>query len=720
MTRAEQQAEQQTEQPGARPSAKHGGDLVGISLTSGLPEASIIDASANINPLGPPEWLDAAFMQGRLDSGRYPDPEYRELKSIAASYLKVDKDCLVFGNGADELMFALARLVAKKQPRASAIVEEPSYASYRDASLLAGLKIISVKAQIPEAALAATAPSVPGAVKAEKEPAEQEAFTRLASAMRAAGRGSILWLGAPNNPTGIMPPGWPHLLPKLAGSFPEHYIAIDEAFADFCTAPDNGAPGQGNSALGLAAKQGLKNIIILRSMTKFWGIPGLRLGYAIAAPELAIALREELPNWPLNSVAEAAARLAFTDPKAGERRLQTLSFVSQERKRMAADLSKIKGLTALSSDTNYYLVKVAKEAGSGSSLALRLAEMGIGIRRCDNFNGLGPAYIRIAVRTEEENSVILKALGTLLEPEGRVEEKPLPSPNAGHRVRPAAKALMIQGCSSGAGKSIITAAFCRIFREQGIRIAPYKAQNMSGFSAKLDRGLEISQAQAIQAMAAGIEPEARMNPLLLKPKNDYSSDVYLMGKHYASLGAKDYYALNSMMKDAARAAYDSLASDYELVILEGAGSPAEINLKARDFVNMGAAIYADAKVLLVGDIDRGGVFASFIGHTACFSPMELRLLSGFVVNKFRGDPALLGDAFSMTKERTGRPVLGCIPMIKNLAIPEEDDGLLQAQKEKQAANRASPANELEAELSRLAAIVKANVDMPAILAALGL
>ncbi len=713
----------QAEQPGARPSAKHGGDFFGISIASGLPEASIIDASANINPLGPPDWLDAAFMQGRLDSGRYPDPEYRELKSIASSFLKVDKDSLVFGNGADELMFALARLAAKRRPLASAIVEEPSYASYRDASLLAGLKIISVKAQIPQAALAsiaASVPSVPGAGKAEKELAEQEAFTRLASAMQAAGTGSILWLGTPNNPTGIMPPGWPHILPKLAGSFPEHYIAVDEAFADLCTAPGNGEPGQGNSALDLFAKQGLKNIIILRSMTKFWAIPGLRLGYAIAAPELAIALREELPNWPLNSVAEAAARLAFADPKAEERRMQTLSFVSQERKRMAAELAKIKGLTALSSDTNYYLVKVAKEAGSGSSLAMRLAEMGIGIRRCENFYGLGSAYIRIAVRTEKENSAILEALGTLLGPEERVEEKPLTPPSAGHRARPCAKALMIQGCSSGAGKSIITAAFCRIFRDMGIRLAPYKAQNMSGFSAKLDGRLEISQAQAIQAMAAGLEPEARMNPLLLKPKSDYSSDVYLMGKHFASLGAKDYYALNSMMKDAARAAYDSLASDYELVILEGAGSPAEINLKARDFVNMGAAIYADAKVLLVGDIDRGGVFASFIGHTACFLPMELKLLAGFVVNKFRGDPALLGDAFNMTKERTGHPVLGCIPMIKNLAIPEEDDGLLQAQKEKQAAKSANPANELDAELSRLAAIVKANVDMPAILAALGL
>ena len=237
---------------------------------------------------------------------------------------------------------------------------------------------------------------------------------------------------------------------------------------------------------------------------------------------------------------------------------------------------------------------------------------------------------------------------------------------------------MIQGCSSGAGKSLVAAAFCRIFRDEGLDVAPYKAQNMSLNSAVTPDGLEIGRAQAVQAAACGLEPDARMNPVLLKPESDRGSQVVLMGKPFARCQAHEYYSMHQRMRDAARDAYDSLAAERELIVLEGAGSPAEINLKAHDFVNMGAARHAGARVLLVGDIDRGGVFASLIGHVATFAPDELAMLSGFVVNKFRGDPALLGDAFAMTLDRTGYPVLGCVPMVARLDVPDEDEPVVKA------------------------------------------
>ncbi len=630
----------------------HGGDFVALAAASGLPDSAILDASANLNPLGPPDWLDAAFAEGRRHSGRYPDPAYRALRAAASDRLGVPADSLVFGNGADELMFALARSLAGPIA-AVAVLEAPSYASYRDASAAAGLAVSAV----PAAALEATLSGAPP--------------------------GSVLWLGAPNNPTGLLPDGYPGVAVDLARRFPDRYVVCDEAFLDFC---DSGAPSEaagGADPTGAARFAAvLPNLIVLRSMTKFWAVPGLRAGYAVCAPAVAASLRAALPNWPLNSVAESFARMAFSDPAADERRARTRAFVATERRRVAAAIAAIPGLEPLPSRTNYYLVHVSPQAGLGDSggdaLADRLAQKGIGVRRCRNFEGLGPGYVRIAVRTVAENDAIVAALADAVD-----EARPSAGPDASRRPGPRAatrraKALMIQGTSSGAGKSLVAAAFCRIFRDEGYDVAPYKAQNMSLNSAVTADGLELGRAQAVQAAACGLEPDARMNPVLLKPESDRGSQVVLLGKPYASYQARAYYALHETMRDAARAAYDGLASEHELVVLEGAGSPAEINLKSRDFVNMGAARHAGARVLLVGDIDRGGVFASFIGHVATFAPDELRMLSGFIVNKFRGDPALLGDAFSMTRDRTGYPVLGCVPMLTGLDIPDEDEPVVKA------------------------------------------
>lgn len=233
-------------------------------------------------------------------------------------------------------------------------------------------------------------------------------------------------------------------------------------------------------------------------------------------------------------------------------------------------------------------------------------------------------------------------------------------------------ALMFQGTCSNAGKSLLAAALCRLLARRGLKVAPFKAQNMSLNSFVTPDGGEMGRAQVLQAAACGLPADVRMNPVLLKPTSDTGSQVIVLGRPVGRMRVGEYLRYKPEAWKAVRRAYRSLAAGMDVMVLEGAGSPAEINLKAHDIVNMRMARHAGAKVLLVADIDRGGAFAALAGTMSLLGRADRARVSGYILNKFRGDPALLDPALVAVARRTRKPFFGVVPMIPDLQLPEED------------------------------------------------
>ncbi|EMG21463.1 cobyric acid synthase CobQ, partial [Leptospira interrogans serovar Copenhageni str. LT2050] len=285
----------------------------------------------------------------------------------------------------------------------------------------------------------------------------------------------------------------------------------------------------------------------------------------------------------------------------------------------------------------------------------------IAVRNCENFSGLSKNFIRIAVRTPEENKKIIDAFSNIFY--GTRQRL---------KSRKKTPSIMFQGTASNVGKSILTAALCRILSQDGIKVAPFKSQNMALNSFVTLNGEEIGRAQALQAQAAKILPDIRMNPILLKPSNEKDSQVIINGKPLNSMNFKDYDQYKPIAFEEVKKSYDSLASEYNVIIIEGAGSASEVNLKKNDIVNMKMAEYAKADVLLVGNIDHGGLFGSLLGTMETLTEWERKLVFGFIINRFRGAKELLKTGVNYIEEYTNKPILGIVPYIKNLKLPEED------------------------------------------------
>ena len=668
----------------------HGGDLLRMAATAGRDPASLLDFSVNVRPEGPPEFIRAALFRAMTALAAYPSPHAEEAMLAAARHHGMDASRFVFGSGSNELIHALAR-VLRKRGVSSVRVVEPAFSEYAIACRLAGIKAIPVWGGIIEKNQCVPTTDTG---KDEAVPTRD-----LLDALTDAPEGSAVFLANPGNPSGLF--RTPEECLRLMSSRSDLLWIIDEAFVEYA----------GTETEASVLQRLPKNGIVLRSLTKFHAVPGVRLGYLAADAELAQAIRDELPAWSVNAFALAAAQAVFAD--TSDFTAQTRAENAERRADLAAALSSLPGIEVYPSAANYVLFRWP--GAPRNLLDILLKRFGIAVRDCSNYHGLKDgSWFRAAVRFPEDHRRLAEALSAIRETTHGVSSSPLPetpaSPESGNKDsinikvlgrggmgawgkggespspegfllpspgisrRPPrhTPALMLQGTSSNAGKSILAAAYCRIFRQDGYSVAPFKAQNMSLNSGVTAAGDEMGRAQIVQAQAALVDPDARMNPILLKPHSDTGSQVVVLGQPIGHMGVLDYFKKKKELWETVTEAYDSLAADHDVMVLEGAGSPGEINLKEHDVVNMRMAEHARASVLLVGDIDRGGVYASFLGTWMTFTDAERRLLTGYIVNRFRGDASLLGPAHEYMLDHTGIPVLGTIPYIRDLNIPEED------------------------------------------------
>ena len=595
----------------------HGGNILSMARTLGCAPEEILDFSANINPLGPPAWLRPVVARAMSGIAHYPEPRADGFRRMAAVRMGVDLDNVVAGNGSSELLYALPRVCAARG-LGRAVLPVPCYGDYERACKAAGLLC------------------EPLILRSEVDFSMD--WAGLAARLDIP---ALVVLGQPANPAGTLLE--PQRILDLIDCHPASFFLVDEAFADFVP-----------QLLRLGALI-RPNLFVLHSLTKFFAVPGLRLGLGYGDASVCTAISALLPDWSVNALAQAVGEEALRD---GDYACQTMAVVEELRVRLHEDLTGV-GLTVFPGSANYLLCR--SEKLDAFALQEKLAKSRILIRNCANYAGLDARYFRVAVRSAEENERLVRALAEIFG-SGRPRPQPV-------RKTPA---IMLQGLSSNAGKSVLTAALCRIFLQDGLCVAPFKAQNMSLNSFVTRNGGEMGRAQVLQAQACRLEPDVRMNPVLLKPNSDTGSQVIVLGKPVGNMSVGQYIRYKPQIFETITRAYDDLSASAQVMVLEGAGSPAEVNLKSHDVVNMRMARHAGAKVLLAGDIDRGGVFASFVGTMEVMEEWERALVAGFIVNRFRGRQDLLTDAVDYVRRFTGIETLGVVPFLQNLGLPEED------------------------------------------------
>ena len=629
----------------------HGGNIRALREAAGGME--ITDFSAGINPAGAPVWLRREIARTLVQTEHYPDIDCAALLKAAGREFSCPHEIIIPCNGTSEVLFALPRLAECKR----ALIPAPAYVDYRESCRRVGVVVEEITLRAENGFAYPSAPELIARMTAE----------------RAGGEGTMLYLCSPLNPAGSAVDA--DYIRAVALGTPQAIIIADAAYWDFSHDPRLSAFGRGWVG-GMP-----ENVVVLWSLTKFYAMPGLRLGLAFARGDLNRRIREFLPPWNVNTLSQAVGARALADREYYDNSRRLMRRLYAE---FFAALGSVKGLTPYPSAANFLLCHIDAEI-TATELAARLIKRGLAVRVCTDFAGLGAQWLRLAVRTDAENARLIAALreclpGTKCEAGDQrtqedgaplFDESPRPPPPANPRQRPT-PALMLCGTSSNAGKSVLTAALCRIMLQDGIDVAPFKAQNMALNSYVTVNGEEMGRAQVVQAQAARLEPDVRMNPLLLKPNSDTGSQVILLGRPVGNMRVREYVAFKKTAQETVCRAYDALAAEHQAIILEGAGSPGEVNLKKHDLVNLRMAQYAGAPTLLVGDIDRGGVYAAFIGVYETFETWERNLVKGFIVNRFRGDQSLLREAHDYVEDFTGRGIFGVVPYIKDLGLPQED------------------------------------------------
>jgi cobyric acid synthase CobQ len=569
------------------------------------------DFSVNLNPIGTSEAVNDYFLSEQFDWEHYPDSTPVKGEEYLAEVHQISKEFTVVGNGATELFGLILNSIKPKK----AAWLTPGYSGYQEicnATYISIDPIFSLE-QIPHSI-------------------------------------ELVFIGHPNNPTGSI-----HSQKQLLETFinyPNIMFVIDESFIDFL-------PNYTDySLIDCIRNSNVKNCIVVKSLTKMFAIAGVRLGVAFAPEAVAIKMRQCRYPWSVNRAALGVIPLLYEKKYIDK----TREVVASWRSYLVNKLNEFEEFTIYESVTNFITVELKNM--KADVLQKELVKHSIFIRSCSSFvwdkNRSGEYVIRIAVKSPSQTDVLIGALNSIFGT-SRMEVEKQKTP-----------AIMIVGTMSDFGKSALVTGLCRLFADKGISVAPFKAQNMALNSFVTKEGGEMGRAQVVQSQGARVEPHCDMNPVLLKPSGDMSSQVIVNGKPLRQSDARDYYKKRNSLAPYVHDAYDRLASRYDLIILEGAGSPAEINIQKRDIVNMNMAEYADAMTILVADIDRGGVFAAIYGTIKLIPKKQRHLIKGVVINKFRGDASLLDDGIKRIEKLTGVPVLGVLPYIKNLAIEEED------------------------------------------------
>ena len=582
-----------------------------------------------------------AFLSTRLDViSSYPEPEPKSLEQRIACRLGIDAGCVLVTNGATDAIYLIAETATKKMRLFETF--EPTFREYGDACRLQGME---------------------------------------------RGTGELAWLCNPNNPTG-------HVMPKqevLQRAADYHLFVLDQSYENYTMEPL------------LTAREVVEagNMLQLHSLTKTYCVPGLRIGFVVGAQQLINELRQRLRPWAVNALAiEAAKWLIDKDIHV----LPDLPNYLAEAQRLRRALNAIPGISVEPTQTNFMLCRI--ESKTAAELKELLATShGILIRDASNFEGLTAHHFRVATQTKEEDDLLLQ----IMENESQILHSPSPTDHSPVSIAHSPlHPIMLAGTGSDVGKSALVTALCRIFRQDGYHPAPFKAQNMALNSYATPEGLEIGRAQAVQAEAAGIPCHTDMNPLLLKPQSDHTSQVVLHGKPIGNRDAYDFWRRRGPQstpnistdqgphegldfRAEVCGAFDRLSARYNPIVMEGAGSISELNLRETDLVNLPMARYSGADVVLVADIDRGGVFASVYGSIALQTPEDRARIKGIIINKFRGDLRLFDDGRQLLERLCGVPVLGVVPYFTDIHIEEEDSVSLAGKAKQAEGNRVNVA-----------------------------
>ena len=609
----------------------HGGNRAAIVKRLGLKETTEVnyDFSVNINPFGMPIAVERTLAgMTNSDFSDYPEIYADTATSALAKAHNRSSDSILLGNGSTELFLWIIQSISP----AKAHIIAPCYSGYAEVCRAAGVEVEIAKFAKPEDNFQIDLDSID--------------YSSI----------KLIFIATPNNPTGTTIPKEKIL--STAQKNPATFFVIDESFSDFLT----------DESSIISESRLPANIAIVKSLTKFFAIAGIRIGMLYAAPQTVAKFAERRLPWSVNAVAQKIAPILYSDR---DYICKTRRKICELRQELSAKLAEIKGIKFFPAAANFILCQLTREQqntiNNVSELQTKLLQNGIMIRNCSDIPGLDDSFFRLALLADNANRALINHLNWLMN-----------SPSSEPQISKKTDAIMVVGTTSDAGKSVVAAALCRYFYNKGVSVAPFKAQNMSLNSFVTKEGGEMGRAQVVQAEAAKIEPHTDMNPVLLKPTGESGSQLIINGKAVCNVTARSYYEEKCEIRKDAQAAYDRLAERYDMIIIEGAGSPAEINLQKQDFVNMAMAEYAEAKTILVADINPGGVFAAIYGTVKLIPQHHRKYLSGIIINKFRGDVSLLKNGITEIEKLTGIPVLGVLPYIPNLNIEAEDSMILDS------------------------------------------